>query len=220
MRPVSGKCAVYMAVLSVVLGFVRLPAAVAEPLPDNPAMREALLARLQALDSFSSDFLQLVRDGEGVVVENASGNFLLSKPDRFRWHYDTPWPRDIVADGTDLWQYDEELEQVTVRPFAGVIEQTPAGILAGNLEQLDGYAIAGEQLSDGLLVNLQPRQSRPDFSAIELRFVDGVLTAMQLVDQFGQTTRILFENAVLNPPTGEDAFQFVLPAGADLIDER
>jgi outer membrane lipoprotein carrier protein len=34
-------------------------------------------------------------------------------PDRFRWDYRKPYQQVIVADGTAIWIYDSDLEQVT-----------------------------------------------------------------------------------------------------------
>ena len=191
-----------------------------EELLEDADIRAAFVAELQGLESFAADFRQVVRDADGNVLEEATGDFRLARPDRFRWRYDEPLPREIIADGTDIWLYDIELDQVTVRPFAGIIEQTPAGILAGDLELLDAYTIGGQAADDDLLVMLQPASNRPDFTDIRVRFVNGQLAGMQLTDQFGQTTAIVFSAVDRNPDIDPAVFQFSLPANADLIDER
>ena len=42
----------------------------------------------------------------------------LARPGRFRWDYEQPYQRVVVANGKQLWLYEADLEQVTVRSLA------------------------------------------------------------------------------------------------------
>lgn len=186
---------------------------------DDPAIRAELLAQLQNITSYSAGFSQRVTDADGRLVEEGAGTFWLARPDRFRWEYAEPFPRLILADGDRIWLFDEELEQVTVRDMAGLLEQTPAALLAGDTGQLDNYDVRGERDGEILVVQLTPRASRGDFRQIDMAFVSGSLWRLELFDQFGQVTRIDFSNGLVNPEIAADKFTFVVPEGADLIDE-
>jgi len=185
---------------------------------DSDKARTLLRERLAALESFHADFSQTVIDAAGDITEESDGRFWLARPDRFRWEYQTPWPRLILSDGQRIWLYDEDLEQATVKNFDGVLEQTPAGLLAGRLELLDEYAVTGEAEGSLLVVRLVPEQPRADFRQIELEFDRSELLVMRLWDSFGQQTRIQFLASDREPPDSS-LFEFTLPDGVDLIDE-
>ena len=178
-----------------------------------------LSSLLERTASYRADFTQRVTDADGQIVEQGSGRFWLARPERFRWEYLEPWPRVLVSDGALIWLYDEELEQATVRDAAGLIEQTPAGILAGKTALLDEFEVAEEVTGDLSRMVLVPRAGG-DFSRIEMVFEAGTLSALQLDDQFGQRTRIDFSAIAVNEPPDAELFDFAVPDGVDLIDER
>ncbi len=190
----------------------------AAALPDAEA-RELLAKRLHSLQHYQAEFEQTVVAADGELVEQSAGRFWLTRPNRFRWEYVTPWPRLILADGERIWLFDEELEQVTVRDFDGLLEQTPAALLAGRVDALDGYAISGERDSDRLQVVLVPHNTHSDFSQIELEFIAGVLAEMRLRDSFGQQTEIRFSQVETAAAEEAGIFEFSVPAGVDVIDE-
>jgi outer membrane lipoprotein carrier protein len=88
-------------------------------------------AYLATVNTLSADFSQVVRNRDGQIVDRASGKLSLSRPDRFRWDYQKPYLQTIVADGKQLWLYDSDLEQVTVRALEQGLGSTPAMLLSG-----------------------------------------------------------------------------------------
>ena len=86
-------------------------------------------AYLATVNTLSADFSQVVRNRDGQIVDRASGKLSLSRPDRFRWDYQKPYLQTIVADGKQLWLYDSDLEQVTVRALEQGLGSTPAMLL-------------------------------------------------------------------------------------------
>ncbi|NND55332.1 MAG: outer membrane lipoprotein chaperone LolA [Gammaproteobacteria bacterium] len=189
---------------------------------DLPAERAAaeLRSRLSSLNTFVAAFEQQVENADGRIIDEGSGRFWLSRPGRFRWEYATPWPRLLMADGSSLWLFDEELEQVTVRDAGGLLDDTPAAILAGRLELLERYRISGTETDGVLQVRLEPMEAATDFRRIDLQFAGSELLQLVLLDQFGQVTRIGFTDSASNTELDPALFEFVVPDGADVIDER
>jgi outer membrane lipoprotein carrier protein len=66
-------------------------------------------------------FEQSLIDAEGVVVERSSGTLEIERPGRFRWSYSEPYEQWLVADGLNIWSYDVDLAQVTVKPQAKAV---------------------------------------------------------------------------------------------------
>ncbi|WP_438971276.1 outer membrane lipoprotein chaperone LolA, partial [Methylophaga sp.] len=85
------------------------------------------------VDTFQAEFEQTVIDPEGKIMEQAQGQFLLARPGKFRWDYETPYPQKIVADGKNIWFYDIDLEQITVKSQQEALAETPATLLSGEL---------------------------------------------------------------------------------------
>ena len=58
----------------------------------------------------------------------------------------------MVADGKNLWFYDRELAQVTVKPIAAALSSTPIMLLSSSPEQLrETFDMTPGGTHDGLL---------------------------------------------------------------------
>jgi outer membrane lipoprotein carrier protein len=196
------------------------------PAGANDACTEASSASLlcefvTSVESYSADFTQVLTDEVGEVIESSEGQLWLQRPGKFRWSYATPWERLIVANETEVWLYDAELEQVTLRSADKAIEQTPAGLLAGNIESLDNYSVTTVSNTEGgSVVTLIPNSGSSDFQKIILIFSAQDLVSLSLQDRFGQLTSIKLSGIQRNPELGAELFSFSVPEGADLIDQR
>jgi outer membrane lipoprotein carrier protein len=176
-------------------------------------------AYLATVDTLSADFSQVVRNREGDVVDRASGKLWLSRPDRFRWDYEKPYLQTIVADGRQLWLYDSDLDQVTVRALEQGLGSTPAMLLSGSGKVGEAFASSAVQRQgDWTWYRLVPRQRESDFEQVSLAFGrKGELAAMELRDKLGQTTVIEFGALRRNVALDQRLFRFEPPPGADVI---
>jgi len=178
---------------------------------------------LEHLKTLRAEFSQVVTDGKGREVQNARGKLTIVRPGRFRWEL-TPSvgtsssPQLMIADGKNLWFYDRDLEQVSVKPASSALTATPAGLLSGegNIRELFTVAPAGRK--DGLdWVLVTPKESDADFREARLALGKSELKRMVLKDKLGQTVRLDFETSERNPPVAEAEVKFIPPAGADVI---
>lgn len=176
-------------------------------------------AWMQSVRTLSAEFVQVVRSRDGQISSRANGTLALSRPDRFRWNYKDPYAQVIVADGSRLWLYDADLEQVTVRPLQAGLGSTPAMLLSGAGSVGDSFT-AGPVERDGewTWCRLVPKDPNSDFEGVSLGFNGrGGLVAMQLVDKLGQSTELAFGNVKVNAKLDPGLFVFVPPKGADVI---
>lgn len=176
-------------------------------------------AYLATVNTLTADFSQVVRNRDGQIVDRASGKLSLSRPDRFRWDYQKPYLQTIVADGKQLWLYDSDLEQVTVRALEQGLGSTPAMLLSGSGKVGDAFASAAVQRQgDWTWYRLAPKQQGSDFEQVSLAFSrKGELAAMELRDKLGQTTVIEFGALRRNVALDQRLFRFEPPPGADVI---
>jgi outer membrane lipoprotein carrier protein len=124
----------------------------------------------------------------------------------------------MVADGKNLWFYDRDLEQVSVKPASSALTATPAGLLSGegNIRELFAVSPAGRK--DGLdWVLVTPKEDDADFREARLAFSKSELKRMVLKDKLGQTVSLDFESSERNPPVAEAEVKFTPPPEADVI---
>jgi outer membrane lipoprotein carrier protein len=177
---------------------------------------------LNGTQSARAQFEQKVYDRTGKLVQQSHGSFVFQRPGRFRWVYEKPADQVIVGDGQRVWIYDRQLNQVTVRKLSTALGSTPAALLAGasGIEQAFALSEAGEK--DGLeWMEARPREREAGFERVRLGFDEhGGLQAMELTDNFGQTTMLRFSKLERNPKVNPAEFRFDPPKGADVLGDK
>ena len=174
---------------------------------------------MQNARTVRADFSQTVLDRSGRVVQRGGGTMQFERPGKFRWVYEKPYEQLIVGDGDQIWFYDHDLSQVTVRDLDMAIGSSPAALLAGSSDIEKSFDLT----EIGLLGNAEWLEARPKarestFEWVRLGFAPGgALKAMELHDNFGQTTVLTFSHMEQNPKLKPDLFKFSPPEGADVI---
>ena len=88
---------------------------------------------LEDLSSLKAPFEQTLLSQYGEELDKSSGMLYVQRPGKFHWAYSQPYVQYLISDGNTLWIYDEDLEQVTIRDVASIIEDSPAALLGGEL---------------------------------------------------------------------------------------
>ncbi len=170
--------------------------------------------------TLKADFSQMVIGKGGRKPQHSSGTVAISRPGKLRWDIQKPFPQLVVGDGENIWIYDPELKQVTVRKAGQAISGSPAALLAGSNELEKNFTLAEAGTEDGLnWVEATPKVSESGFEKVRLGFVGSDLKAMELHDSFGQRTLIRFSGLERNPALPATTFKFVPPAGVDVVGE-
>jgi outer membrane lipoprotein carrier protein len=180
---------------------------------------------LTHLKTLRAEFAQTVTDGKGEQVQKAQGTLVIVRPGRFRWELtpDGGSTQLMVADGKNLWFYDRDLEQVSVKAATAALTATPAGLLSGDGDIRELFTVAPAGKKEGFdWVLVTPRQSDADFREARLGFATGVrhegeLKRMVLKDKLGQTVHLEFFKSERNAPVAESEVKFTPPPGADVI---
>ena len=188
----------------------------ADPVADDG---EALVnAFVNDVVTFAADFEQSLIDPDGMMLEKTSGTLEIQRPGRFRWMYLEPYEQWLVADGANIWSYDVDLEQVTVKAQAEALANTPALLLGGSGEAMDQFDYAGSFEDAGFTwVRLLPIDTESGFRRVELGFGGGQLSRMVFLDNLEQTTVVVLKNVVVNEPIDASSFDFAPPDGVDVV---
>ncbi|BAV33562.1 membrane protein [Sulfuricaulis limicola] len=172
------------------------------------------------VNSYSARFTQVVLDERLSPIQESSGTLWIERPNKFRWDYEKPYKQRIVADGERLWVYDVGLQQVSVRPLSGGLNDTPAMLLAGRGRLEDNFTIKPLSMqNDSEWVQLSPRRKDSGYEDIRIGFAQGKLRVLEMVDGFGQVTRVTFQSSRENPRIEPNRFSFTPPEGVDVVGE-
>ncbi len=179
--------------------------------------------------TYSANFEQVVTDESGNPIQRSSGTMYIERPDKFRWDYIAPYEQHIVGDGSKIWVYDVSLEQVVVHSMSNTLGDTPASLLAGRGRLHDAFDVKELRPKNMFeWVQLRPKRTvgknPPDekdggFEDIRIGFDKGVVRILELVDGFGQTTRITLRDYRENRQIEPAKFIFKPPAGVDVIEQ-
>lgn len=175
-----------------------------------------------AESGFSADFVQVSTLDVMDLVDTANGRLLVKKPDKMRWEYHHPEPQTIVTDGQTLWVHRPLDRQVMIgRAPVFFGDGKGAGFLSDVSRLKDQFTItiAQEQTSGEYRLLLEPHEAHPEMDRI-LMTVDASsyrITAVETRNQFGDTTRITFQDLQPEPELDDSLFHFDIPEGVDII---
>ena len=192
-------------------------------------------AGLDSLENFVKNtksgraaFTQVVtsptKEGQVAKTKTSSGTFEFLRPNRFKFVYKKPFEQNIVSDGQTLWLHDVDLNQVTARKLAQVLNGTPAAVIAAaaDLKGLEAdFTLAALPDKTGLQwVQATPKTKEGQLQTISVGFKTtdkgSELAALEILDSFGQRSLMSFSQFEVNPQLGAASFQFKPPAGSDV----
>lgn len=189
----------------------------------------AVAAHADALDTLR-DFVRDVKSGratftqqltsaDGQKKRTSSGTFAFERPNRFRFEYAKPFEQLIVSDGQKVWVYDVDLNQVTQRRLSQALGATPAALLAGAALDKE-FELTALPSQDGIdWVQALPRRKDGAFQSMRIGFRGKELAAVEILDSFGQRSRLDFSQYEANAAIPASTWRFTPPAGADVIEQ-
>lgn len=223
-------------------------AAQGQPGAQAPSSAPTPLDRyLKNLKTLQVEFLQTVADAHGAEVGRSTGTLTVERPGKFRWDIHPQSTAQgagagqgtaaaeggtaaaqagsagsgqlMVSDGRNLWYFDRDLQQVTVRPVTAALSATPAMLLSGTVDVHEHFTEASAGMREGLdWVYVEPRSTEADFKSALFGFDGkGTLQRMILEDKLGQIVTIIFQDVEVNVPVPAAELTFIPPAGADVI---
>ena len=163
-------------------------------------------------------FEQSLVDADGEVLERTSGTLQIQRPGQFRWTYTEPYEQQLVADGLNIWSYDVDLAQVTVKPQREALANTPALLLGGSEDALQQFNNDGSYVEAGTTwVKLSPKNTDSGFLRVELGFKRDRLYRMVFFDNLQQTTLVALHDVAVDVPFEAGEFVFDLPEDVDVV---
>jgi outer membrane lipoprotein carrier protein len=172
-----------------------------------------------------AEFSQVARNKSLGQDIKADGIVLLKKGGKMRWDYKSPAPQQIVSDGTSLWVYTPELNQVNKgnapKALAG-----PAGSFLSGLgkirEEFTVRFLNPASPRDGAgrpVLDLTPKQPTPLLTRLVISVdpKDYVVRQAVLYDQFQNTVTMTFNKVTVNQGISDTLFAFTPPKDAVVV---
>lgn len=192
----------------------------AAPPPAHDGSSEAaqhLQQRLQAMKTYSASFQQKIL-GKKRVLSQSSGTMALQRPGKFVWNTLSPMKQRVVADGRQIWIYDVELEQVTVKGQQKGMGGTAGLFLSGAATDVLGdFSVREKSQGSQVKYDLQAHSGKDNFQRVQLQFDGNNLSAIELYDQLGQHTIVHLSQVKMNPVLSAKLFTFKPPKGVDVV---
>jgi len=163
-------------------------------------------------------FEQTTFNPQGQMTQQQSGEFAFARPGRFRWDVQQPFEQLIVSDGQQVVQFDPDLAQATIRPVSAAVGNAPAQVLFGDGDIDAAFRLEPRpEAGDLAWLRAVPRSAEAGFAHLDIGLADGLPRRVDILDAFGQTTRIEFVTLVPGGQAPAEAFVFEPPEGVDVV---
>ena len=188
---------------------------------------QSLEAYVKTAKTGRADFTQVVtsppKAGQAPRSKTSTGTFEFARPERFKFVYKKPFEQTIVADGKTLWLHDVDLNQVTARKQAQVLNASPAALIATatDLKSLQAdFTLANAPDQDGQVwVLATPKSKDGQVQTVRIGFKGPTLATLEILDSFGQNSRMSFSAVQVNSALDASTFQFKPPPGVDVVNQ-
>lgn len=180
--------------------------------------QEQLKAFVSTVTAATGSFSQYTVNNQGRTQPAQTGVFSFQRPGKFKWAVQKPYEQLVISDGRTVFQFDPDLAQVTERKVDAAIGTSPAAILfgSGSLEQ--SFDVSALPSKDGVeWLRAKPRTADAGFSRVDIGMKDNLPVRVELLDSFGQTTRVDLSAIAPNPKLADKEFQFTAPKGVDVV---
>lgn len=170
------------------------------------------------------EFTQIVNSPQG--KETSSGVFKISKPGKFYWDYQSPDRQKIISNGKKVWQYDLDLEQISVRKSDELVGDVAVRILTGQTSLDSQFIVTAVPTAQapialqpyaGEVYRLTPKKPQEGYDSVYAVMKNGAMSAIAVDAGRGQQTVIVFKNVKRNVGIPASVFEFTPPQGVDVI---
>lgn len=177
------------------------------------------------INDLRADFTQVAYNRSLGQDIKAEGVVYLRKGGKMRWEYKAPSPQQIVSDGSSLWVYTPELNQVNKGSAPKALAGPAGSFLAGLGRLRDEFTVrflnpANKTDSSGRpVLDLVPKNPTPLLTRLVLTVdpKDYIVRQAMLYDQLQNTVTMTFSKVTINSGLADSLFAFTPPPGAAVV---
>ena len=173
---------------------------------------------LSNIDTITAEINQLIVESDGGILEESQIIMHIKRPEGFYWETVNPFPELLVTNGKRLWNYQPDLEQVVIEDWNPDQSALAAQLLYGKTENLEeNYYIVAIEAEQSQTFELKPKSPDNLYELITISFINSSLELIYIENSSGERTAWQFTSSDINPPLGEDLFEFIPPDGIEII---
>ena len=171
---------------------------------------------------FSAYFIQESTLKAMDISDVASGSILVKRPGMMRWEYDKPDRQTITTDGTKLWVYKPDDNQVMIGKAPSFFgDGKGAGFLSDMKLIREKFKVSFEkEKSDhDYVLKLLPKEQTIGIAEIYLAVSKITFTIKKIItrNEYDDETVIELINSQFNLNLDKSLFSFIVPKGTDVI---
>lgn len=179
--------------------------------------QQLLKQQLAQLKTFTANFSQQVVDAEGELLQTSSGKISLAQPNKLHWQVAPPNENTLIADGQTLWHVDPFVEQVVAMRQQDAVANNPMILLTEpDSEHWQQFSVSVE----GRKYVIRALSDESHVLSLSLTFEQQQLVKLAMQDRQEQTSTLSFSEIEQNQPLAAELFEFTLPEGFELDDQR
>ena len=202
------------------------PAADREPAGGHPGLSlDDILKRVEKryrLSGFTAGFFQSSTLKALKITDTAVGKITIKRPGKMRWIYEAPERQSIITDGTRLWIYRPDDNQVMLGSAPSYFGQGKGASFLTDVRVMKkafDITIETPDVPDRYKLKLIPRQKTIDVTHIFVWISPETWEVSEVAtyNTYGDETRLEFSNIEFIDDLPDPLFMFTIPDGADVV---
>ena len=190
--------------------------------PTAPQVAANLQAKYNQIRDFSADFVQEYESGVLKRKITERGTVQVKKPGKMRWDYAPPAKKVFVSDGTNLFLFEPDDNQVTKSAIPKQDEATTAVLFLvgkGNLTRDFNVSFLPNAPAGMYGLRLEPKLPERDYDWLHLLVDQQTMQIRSLTsaDRQGGQSKFIFSNFKENIGLPDSRFDFKIPRGAHVV---
>lgn len=207
----------YLYLFSLIVVFSSLAIGVENNKGDEDQAKVALQTLLLSMQNYEASFAQTVTDAEGEVLQESEGKIFLKQPNRLYWEVSEPNETILIADGQTAWHVDPFVEQVIAMDQSKAVENNPMILLtSSDMTDWDQFDV----VKNGQEFEVTSRDLDSQISKLTFVFSGMTMTSLYYSDRTEQVSALKFSAVKQNQNIDDALFNFTLPPGFELDDQR
>jgi outer membrane lipoprotein carrier protein len=182
-------------------------------------------SRYGTMKDFQAEFKQETFLSSINKIEKGSGSVYFKKDALMLWEYKSPAVQKIILDGTNLWFYLPEENQVMKNNYSTIPRHIVIDLFRGKIEIQKKFKVSSvqsetkEQQTE-IALELLPIIYNPTMTKLTL-WIDpkkSYIIRTSLEDEFGNKTVLKFFNIEIDKGIDDTLFQFTPPPGVEIFE--
>lgn len=187
---------------------------------------DLILAKVEkryALSGFTAGFFQSSTLKALNITDTAVGKISIKKPGKMRWIYEAPERQSIITDGTRLWIYRPDDNQVMLGVAPSYFGGGKGASFLTDIREMQAtfdISLAKARVPNRHKLKLIPKEKSVDVTHIFVWIATKTWEVAEVAtyNTYGDETRLEFSNIEFIDDLPDPLFMFTIPEGTDVVE--